>query len=67
MELVNGFSIGTDGRVLIDDQKPEYFWQGIHTTADLTAAGKEGSQIKFSNNRVSMDAEGKMVYLEAGK
>lgn len=63
---VNGFVIGKDGRVVVDDAEPKGFWQGIPTTADLTAAGKEGSQIKFSNNRVSMDAEGKMVYLDHG-
>lgn len=64
MILTNGFFIGDDGRVVMNDNAPVGFWQGIPYTSLDSNAGIQSGTPKFYNNRVSMDASGKLIYLD---
>lgn len=64
MNLVNGFFIGDDGRAIIEDAAVVGLWLGIPNTAVSSNAGVASGVIKYGNNRVSLDAAGKVVYVD---
>ena len=62
MNYVNGFAIGDDGRVLIEDSKPVYYFDAMPMTSAGNSSGEQGGAVTFSNARAGFDADGKTVY-----
>lgn len=59
---VNGFCIGDDGRVSIEDSAPASFWQGLPFSATGSNAGEQAGPVAQVSAKSAFDAAGEIVY-----
>lgn len=60
--FINGFAIGDDGRILIEDSLPVYYWQGLPFTKNNINAGEQGGPIANVSTRCAFDKNNEIVY-----
>lgn len=61
-QYISGFAIGDDGRAIIEDLDPVYFWEGLPFTKNNTDAGEQTGPIAFVSVKSAFDAKGEIVY-----